>query len=177
MKSFLYMCVLAGLVAFSSSIARAQALGAGAGMTKIENTADSALFLTGNLRLKLVGPIFLEPEVGYWKKTESGLVSDASSEDLSLGANGIVVLPAHPIELFGGAGVGAHFIDRHAGFAGLTSSSNKVRIGLHVLAGLDFRVSDTLNFFGAARGDFFRDQGSDEEPRQTKLYGGLRFKF
>lgn len=168
------MSVVAGLAAFASP-ARAGGLGVGAGVVDVENAPESSLFLTGNIRFKLLGPINLEPEVGYWRETETVAVVERRSEDLSLGVNGLLVAPLHPIEIFAGAGLGAHFIDRSAGVAGLTSESDETRTGVHLLAGLDFKVSDTLNLFGAARRDSFGDDA--EEPAQTKIYGGLRFKF
>ncbi len=168
MKRFALTPFLLGFLALPVAPASAQSIGAGAGIVRLENDDESSLFLTGNLRLTLVGPLKLEPEVGYWKR-------GASFEDFSLGANGVVVLPAHPLELFGGIGVGAHFLNRSAGIAGLTRDSDATEVGLHLLAGLDFRVSDTLNLFGAVRRDAF---GDDAEARdQTKFYGGLRFKF
>ena len=160
------------LFALSGAPAAAQSIGVGAGVVKLENDDQSSLFLTGNLRVRLLGPLMLEPEVGYWKRSGPG---EASFEDFSLGANGVVVLPAHPLEIFGGIGVGAHFLNRSAGIAGLARDSDATEFGLHLLAGLDFRVSDTLNFFGAVRFDAF---GDDSDARdQTKFYGGLRFKF
>lgn len=172
----LVVSALIGLAALAASPAGAVGLGVGAGVVDVEQAPESALFLTGNIRFKLLGPVNLEPEVGYWKQTESGVLVDTRSEDLSLGVNGLLVAPLHPLEVFAGAGLGAHFIDRSAGIGGLTSESSQTRTGVHLLAGLDFRVSDTLNFFGAARRDSFGDQ-SDDEPTQTKFYGGLRFKF
>lgn len=178
MKRVLVVSALVFAAALSAAgPAAAGGLGVGAGVVKLQHSSDSSLFLTGNLRFKLLGPIALEPEVGYWKESASGALASASSEDFSVGVNGLLVLPARPLELFGGVGIGAHFIDRKAGLAGLTSDASHTKTGLHLLAGLDYVVSDTLDLFGAARRDSFSGEGSDAEPSQTKFYGGLRFKF
>jgi hypothetical protein len=175
MRRFPLVFFLFAALVVPAAPAAAQSIGVGAGVVKLENDDESSLFLTGNLRLTLVGPLKLEPEVGYWKRTARLGPAEASFEDFSLGANGVVVIPAHPLELFGGLGVGAHFLNRSAGIAGLTRDSDATEVALHLLAGVDFRVSDTLNFFGAVRRDAF---GDDSEARdQTKFYGGLRFKF
>jgi opacity protein-like surface antigen len=159
-----------------SPCARAGGLGVGAGVVELEGAAESSLFLTGNVRFKLLGPVNLEPEVGYWKQTQGGAVVNTRGEDLSLGVNGLLVAPVHPLEVFAGAGLGAHFVERSEVVAGLVGETRETRTGVHLLAGLDFRVSDTLNLFGAARRDAFGGE-SDDPPAQTKFYGGLRFRF
>ena len=167
-----FVFVLATLL---SEAAAAQSIGVGAGTVKLENDNERSLFLTANLRVKLLGPIFLEPEVGYWKRTLSAGPAEATFEDASLGANGLVVISGHTLEVFGGAGMGAHFLDRSAGIAGLIRDSKTTDIAIHLLAGVDVRLSSSVNAFGVVRRDAF---GSDSEARdQTKFYGGLRFKF
>ena len=172
MKRFLLLGVFLAFAALAPQPARAQSIGVGAGIVKLEKDDSSSLFLTGNLRLKLLGPIVLEPEVGYWKRT---LPTGAKFEDASLGANSLVVISGHTLELFGGAGMGAHFLDRSAGIAGLIRDSKKTDIAIHLLAGVDVRLSSSLNALGVVRQDVF---GNDSDARdQTKIYGGLRFKF
>jgi hypothetical protein len=162
-----------GLAAFAVRPAHAGGLGVGAGVVDVEGARDSSLFLTGNIRFRLLGPVNLEPEVGYWKQTQDGVAAQTRSEDLSLGVNGLLVAPLHPLQVFAGAGLGAHFVDRSAGIGGVVGESSDTRTGVHLLAGLDFKASDTLNLFGAARRDTFGDE-PDQEPAQTKFYGGLR---
>lgn len=176
MKRTLGVSVLAGVLALICRRSDAQGLGAGAGVVRIED-GGSSLFLTASMRVKLFGPILLEPEVGYWKKSEAGLGGEVSADDLSVGGNVLVVVPAHPLELFGGIGAGAHFLDRSAGSAGLLARSEQTKLGLHLMAGLDFVVSDSLNLFGAVRRDTFKDDDVGPVQSQTKIYGGLRFKF
>jgi len=175
MKRYAFLAVVLALATLAPAAARAQSIGVGAGIVKLEQDDQSSLFLTGNLRLKILGPIVLEPEVGYWKRTFPTGAGEAKFEDFSVGANGLVVIPGHTVELFGGVGLGAHFLDRSAGIAGLIRDSKKTDIAIHLLVGLDVRLSSSVNGFGVARRDAF---GSDSEARdQTKFYGGLRLKF
>lgn len=82
-----------------------------------------------------------------------------------------------PLELFGGVGAGVHFLNRSAGIAGVVARSEQTKAALHLLAGVDFTVSSTLNLFGSVRRDRFRAEADNSTPDQTKFYGGLRFKF
>lgn len=155
--------------------ASAQSIGVGAGIVKLEKDDQSSLFLTGNLRIGLLGPIVLEPEVGYWKRTESVGSAQATFEDFSLGANALLVIPGNKLELFGGAGVGTHFLDRSAGIAGIIRDSKSTDLAVHLLAGLDVKLSGALNAFGVVRRDVFGDASDARD--QTKFYGGVRLKF
>ena len=82
------------VAASPSREAAAQSIGAGAGVVELDNRNESSLYLTANLRFKLIGPLQLEPEVGYWKRTLAVAGGEASSEDLHLGANALLVFPA-----------------------------------------------------------------------------------
>lgn len=166
--------LFAVFVAFAAP-ASAQSIGAGAGIVKLEQDDESSLFLTGNLRIGLLGPIVLEPEVGYWKRTEPVGTGEATFEDLSLGANGLLVVGGDKLELFGGVGLGAHFLDRSAGIAGIIRDSKSTDVAVHVLGGVDFKLSGALNAFGVVRRDVFGDASDARD--QTKFYAGLRLKF
>lgn len=166
--------LLAVFLAFAAS-ASAQSIGVGAGIVKLEKDDGSSLFLTGNLRMRLLGPIVLEPEVGYWKRTEPVGTGEATFEDFSIGANGLLVVPGSKFELFGGAGIGAHFLDRSAGIAGIIRDSTSTDVAVHVLGGIDFKLSNSMNVFGVVRRDVFGDASDARD--QTKFYAGLRLKF
>jgi opacity protein-like surface antigen len=155
----------------------AQSLAVGAGIVKPSETGETSLFLTANIRLKLLGPIHVEPEVGYWKDSQTALAGQVSSEDLSVGANALLVIPGRAIEVFGGAGLGLHFLDRSGGVAGLPSRSDQTKTALQLFAGLDVKLSDALSLFGAGRYDVLGRDDPDEELHQKKLYGGLRLRF
>src|SRR6266850_1755750 len=86
------------LAAFLITVpARAQSLGVGAGIVKLENDDAHSLFLTGNLRFKLLGPIVLEPEVGYWKRTQTIPAGELKYEDVSVGGNALLVFPGRAL--------------------------------------------------------------------------------
>ena len=166
---------LLAVTVFSSPEAGAQSIGVGAGVVELDNRNESSLYLTANLRFRLIGPLQLEPEVGYWKRTLAVPGGEASSEDLHLGANALLVFPAGAFEFFGGVGVGAHFLDRSAGFEGLARDVAQTDAAIHLLAGLDVKLGGSLSLFGVARQDSFEDDAGS--PDQTKFYGGLRLRF
>lgn len=175
MKRHALFALLLGLALSAAAPAGAQSLGVGAGIVKLENDDAHSLFLTGNLRFKLLGPIVLEPEVGYWKRTETIPAGELKFEDFSVGGNALLVFPGRSLSLWGGAGLGWHFLDRSAGIAGLLHAAKSTDAAVHVLAGVDVRVSNSASLFATARKDVF---GNDTDSRdQTKFYGGLRFTF
>lgn len=171
----LLFSVLVASAALAPQEARAQSIGVGAGIVKLEQDDESSLFLTGNLRIGLLGPIVLEPEVGYWKRTEPVGTGEATFEDFSIGANGLLVVGGDKLELFGGVGLGTHFLDRSAGIAGIIRDSKSTDVAVHVLGGVDVKLSGALNAFGVVRRDVFGD--SSDARDQTKFYAGLRLKF
>lgn len=175
MRSSLSLAIFVALSVLVCSEARAQSVGAGAGIVKLEKDDQSSLYLTANVRFPLLGPIHLEPEVGYWKRTQQVPAGELKYEDFSLGANALLVVPGARFELFGGAGIGAHFLDRSAGIAQIIRDAKTTDTAIHVLGGIDVRLSGPLVVFGVARKDVFGD-GSDERD-QTKFYAGLRLKF
>ena len=161
--------------AFVAVPAEAQSIGLGAGIVDLEQDDKTPLFLTANFRVRLFGPITLEPEVGYWKRTEQVAAGELSFEDFSVGANALLVIPGSKLEFFAGVGLGAHFLDRTAGIAGIIRDANDTDVAVHLLGGLDLKVSSSVSLFAAARHDSF---GDDTDARdQTKFYGGLRFRF
>jgi hypothetical protein len=176
MKRLAGFCILVLLVTLPGRSARADgaSLGIGAGVAKTEQIPDT-LFLTANLRIPLVSYLVLEPEVGYWKKNYSALGLNASAEDLSFGGNALVVIPARPLAIFGGAGVGAHRLKGTLGVPGLLSASqSETKLGIHLLAGLDVSVAPRLSLFGVGRYDIIHEDSGSDHIHETKFYGGLR---
>ena len=169
------LAISLAVAVFSCSEAYAQSIGAGAGIVKLEKEEGSSLYLTANVRFPLLGPLHLEPELGYFKRTEQIAAGELSFEDFSLGANALLVIPGSRIQVFGGVGIGAHFLDRSAGIAQIIRDAQSTDTAFHVLGGLDVSLSGPLVLFGVARKDVF---GDDTDARdQTKFYGGLRLKF
>jgi hypothetical protein len=175
MRSIRLLAIFLAYAAFVASEAQAQSIGAGIGIVKLEQDDESSRFLTANVRFPLLGPLQLEPEVGYWKRTETVPAGELSFEDFSLGVNALLVVPGTRFQVWGGAGLGAHFLDRTAGIAQIIRDAKSTDIAVHVLGGLDFKLSGPLVVFGVARRDVFGD--SSDARDQTKFYGGLRLSF
>src|SRR5712691_1875837 len=117
MKRFALSALAVTALSLSAARTDAQSIGVGAGIVKLENDDAHSLFLTGNLRFRLLGPIMLEPEVGYWKRTETIPAGELKFEDFNVGGNALLVFPGRALSLWGGAGLGWHFLDRSAGIA------------------------------------------------------------
>lgn len=119
---------------------------------------------------------FIEPEVGYWKRS----ADDSDAEDLHVGLNLIGVVPTRSADFFVGVGFGFHQIDgsrfiRNSGgvIVAETDLSND-RLGANVHVGVELHVSESIGLFGTGRLDVLEDEPYD---RQTKIWGGIRFHF
>src|SRR5215472_13703225 len=166
---FLVLAVLLVLPA-RATLAEGGSLGLGVGVSKTEVVPDS-LYLTGNFRIPLVSYLVLEPEVGYWKKDYNVAGIDVSAEDLTFGGNMVLVIPVHPISIWGGAGVGAHRLKGSLGVPGLvTISDTETKVGIHLLGGLDISLSPKLSLFGAGRYDIVHTDTNGDNIHETKFY-------
>lgn len=151
-------------------------LGIGIGIVKPKDI-DSTLWFTANFRIKVTNHLVIEPEAGIWKKTEKAFGVEASLQDLSFGGNVLLVSGGDPLKIWGGGGLGAHLIKGTLGIGGLGSASEtETKLGIHLLGGVDYKVSNTLDLYGAGRYDIV-DLGDDDNLNELKFYGGLRFKF
>jgi hypothetical protein len=179
MKRLLGLSFLSAVFILSGRPTRADglSLGVGAGVVKTENISET-FYITGNLRFPLFPYVVLEPEVGYWKKDYNVLGATASAEDLSFGGNALLVIPAHPLSIWGGAGLGAHQLKGSFNAPGLGSiSSSETRLGIHLLVGLDVSIAPRVKLFGAARYDIIHEDPSTDNIHETKFYGGLRLSL
>ncbi len=157
------------------------ALGLGAGI--VQPDGEGEIYLTAGLRIRLWGEdgkkkrgkgrrdsqgiqAYLEPEVGYWERTDSGL--DAT--DLYLGVNLVGVAPARVANYFFGVGFGFHSFDTDTDF-----DQDESRLGGNFHVGLDVNLGENVALFGVGRLDLL--EGSEIDDVQTKIYGGLRFRF
>ena len=144
------------------------------------NDVDSTFWVTANYRFRVANRILLEPEVGYWEKGDDVPGVDVSIEDLNFGVNGIYELTGVGGEGFRpwlGAGVGLH---RLKGVVDLDLDGDDddddfdetdTELGVHLLGGADFGLSDTFDLYVAARFDIVSDIN------QFKVYGGVRYRF
>lgn len=165
------------------------ALALGAGVVQPGNTGE--IYYYGGLRFRLHGDedqtpqkgdwryerrgdivAFLEPEVGYWQRDESGL----KESDFSAGVNGIGVIPGRTVDYFFGVGLGVHFLDTKIAATqsrGALDNSDQ-HVGGNFQVGLDIRMTRAVSFFGTGRFDII--EGVDDT-LQGKVYAGLRFRF
>jgi hypothetical protein len=171
MRQVVVLSVLALALATTVS-ARAEGvrIGLGAGYVDPSDVGGTAFF-TGNVRFDVARNVALEPEVGYWKKSESvpGLV-DVSIKDLNFGVNVLYQFPTSgSLRFSAGAGLGAHVLKGAVGVLGFSESASETKLGGQLLAGLDLKVSSAVALFANARYDLVSDFN------QFKVYGGVRF--
>ena len=171
----------AGLLAAPAARAQDQAsLSLGAGYVR-PNDVDATFWITANYRFRISDRLLLEPEVGYWKKGDDVPGVDVSLEDLNFGANAILELGRGAsrggLRPWVGAGLGLH---RLKGVVDLDDDDDDTdddfdetdsELGIHLLGGADFGLTDTFDLYAAARFDIVSDLN------QFKVYGGIRYRF
>jgi hypothetical protein len=163
------------------------ALALGAGV--VEPDGQGELYYTGALRFRIGrdehrqqgddwryanrGDVraYIEPEVGYWSRDDQG----TSESDLSVGVNGIGVVPGRIVDYFFGVGLGVHSIDTKIEAGGVTTfDESDTKFGGNFQVGLDIHMTDSVSLFGTGRFDII--EGLDDT-LQGKVYAGLRFRF
>ncbi|HEY7510398.1 MAG TPA: outer membrane beta-barrel protein [Vicinamibacteria bacterium] len=170
---------LALAVLLAAPLAHAQeqaSLSLGAGYVA-PNDVDSTFWVTANYRFRLGDRLLLEPEVGYWEKGDDVPGVDVSIEDLNFGLNAILPLGSARdtgLSPWVGAGLGLH---RLKGVVDLDDDDDdafdetETKLGIHLLGGFDYGLTDTLALYAAARFDIVSDLN------QFKVYGGVRYRF
>ncbi len=143
-------------------------VGAGVGYVKPENI-DATLHISGNVQLAVTDNIITEAEISYWKKSETAFFIEVSVSDASVGGNVLLRLPAEPLKIYGGAGLGVHFVTGRAEFLGIGASETETKLGIHLLGGLEYGLMERLAVFANGRFDLVSDIN------QFKIYGGVRF--
>ena len=140
---------------------------------------DGTAYVTGGIRIK-AGPVAIEPEVGYWKKSEG--VEDLvriSLSDLSFGAN-LVFAPdlTGKVGVYFGAGAALHRLKLTGTLIGISESASENKFGAQGFAGIDFKLSDPVWLFATGRYDYVtKVKGLDLSLSGFKVYGGLRINF
>ncbi len=163
--------VTSSLLLGPAAQAQESSFGIGAGPVDPQSL-PRAVWFTANWRWKLRKNVVVEPEGGYWKKSESTPGVTSSVRDVSGGLNILYLVPKKGVTWFAGAGVGAHVIHSAFDIAGFSSDSNtEVTSALHLMAGVDYKLTGSLRLFGAVRYDTVSDV------QQNKVYGGLRLKL
>jgi hypothetical protein len=164
------------LVLARSSGADEVSLGLGIG-TVTPTDVNSTLWFTGNVRFQIGRFFAIEPELGYWSKSQEVFTVQSSLDDFNFGASALIVLPIDRVKIFFGGGGSAHHISGRIGVVGLGSASDSTtKGGYQVLGGIDLRIGYRLSLFGTARFDGVK-LDSGQKLDQTKYYGGLRLRL
>lgn len=172
--------VLAGVISLAAAPSKAGEvwLGLGAGQVKPEGI-NATVALSGELRLGLSRHFALQPDLGYWKRSETASGVSVSASDFSFGVTALFVLPAERVTFLAGAGPSIHHIGGDVDYYGLSVASDSLtRVGIGVLAGLDVVISRSVVFFVAARYDWVSLETSDPDSiDQRRVYGGFRLRL
>jgi hypothetical protein len=148
-------------------------VGLGVGFVDPE-AVDGTLWFTGNVNIKVANQLVVQPELGYWSKTEKiPALVEASVKDFNVGANLLFVpVTTSALDVGIGAGVGAHFLKGEVGVADVFSESeSETKFGVHLLGTVGYKVTGGFQVFAALRFDLVSDIN------QFKVYGGVRFKI
>jgi len=167
-----------GLLAGTSADAGDNWLGLGIGQVKPEGVNATVAF-SGELRLGLGEHFALQPDIGYWKRSETVTGISVSASDFSFGATALVLLPLRPVRIYAGAGPSIHHISGDVASYGFSVASGSLtRVGIAALGGLDIEISRSVAFFFAARYDWVPLETSDPDNiNQRRLYGGFRLRL
>lgn len=150
-------------------------MAAGAGVVRTEDTG-SAVWLTGSVRFRLWN-VRLEPEIGFWTKSDRAYGLEASVRDLQLGVNLVLRRPigGGRLELVAAAGASAHRVRNKGGPIGQDQpATTDTRPGVQIQGGLEVWVSPRAALFLTGRADLIFEPGDSSNQWQKKLYGGLR---
>ncbi len=155
------------------------ALGIGAGIVTPDEEGE--VYLTAGLRIRLGKgddrsrrsegvSAYIEPEVGYWERS-----GGFETSDLSLGVNLLGVVPSRRTDYFFGVGFALHSFDYGFDPDDIPEfDDSDTRLGGNFQVGLDVNLNDSVSLFGVGRLDILEGSLDDN---QTKVVGGLRFKF
>jgi hypothetical protein len=161
------------------------AFGVGAGL--VEPSGDVETYFMASLRIRASGrggrdgdngrrrgdegiTGYIEPEVGYWKRSGDGV----SGEDLLIGANLVGVVPLGMVDSFFGVGAGVHMVDAALLEDPEEEDDTATKLGANAQFGLDLYITPKVSAFGVGRFDLVQDSQDDV---QTKVYLGLRARF
>lgn len=147
------LCSLFVLLLASSLRAEGPSLGLGAGFVNAASSIGSAPWFTANVRFAVAKNVAVEPEVGFWSKSESYLgLADVSFRDINVGATALYLVPSNDkLHFVVGAGIGAHMVKGAVGILGFEASDTSTEFGPHVLGGLEYQVADAVRVFANAR--------------------------
>jgi hypothetical protein len=158
--------------------------GVGLGFVHASDVEDGgSAWFTANYRVEMRPHLVIEPELGYWKKSEGDPdLVQLGIRDLNVGVHAIFRPEMDgPLRLWMGAGPGVHLVKVYASLLGFSDSETRTKPALHFLGGLDYELNESLVAFGSVRydvvGQLSLETENDTSLNQFKLYGGVRFRF
>jgi hypothetical protein len=147
---------------------------------------DPTWYVTASYRWHLEDNYTIEPDFGYWKQDQAETLHLGSGDliyslrDIHAGGNFLFMGTWGDVGMYGGGGAAAHWRKREI-FQNVNPPKNnpdleETRLGLQIVFGLDFPISESLDLTAAIRDDFiFR--GDLDTQTVFKAYAGLRFLF
>jgi len=123
-----------------------------------------------------LGPLHIEPELGFWSRSETAFGLRATASDLHLGLNVAATL-AHvaATRVLAAAGAAAHRVENAAQSGTAKASVTETRPGLMAMVGLERRVAHRLSMLAAARYD--RIFETDLEAHEWRFFAAARLAF
>jgi hypothetical protein len=173
--------IVCGLGVLSAAAAGAdpfdeRSLRISAGVVRPEDLGSAAWFGIG-VRARFLG-LCLEPEVGYWSRSETAFALRSSVRDLHAGVSADwTLLRLGRARLLAAAGGSAHVVTSSGGpSGGATASETRVRAGPHASLAFELRIGERTAAFVGARSDWIVRRSSDDE-QESRFYGGIRLAF
>ena len=111
------------------------------GPEDVDGTIGFAVFMDMGT---IVPQLMLEPQIGFWTKSESEFGVDVSVRDIAVGARAkyLFDIKNSNIEPFVGGGLGLHFVSAEVTVPGFGSADDsEVKLGLDIGGGLHFPVN------------------------------------
>jgi hypothetical protein len=171
------LLALAGMLLLSGEAADATDVWPGVGMGQVKpEGVNATLCFEGELRVEFGRHFALQPNLGYWKRSEKVSNISVTARDFSFGFTALGLLPVPPVRFFGGAGPFVHDISGDvASFGYSVSSDSLTRIGFTALGGIDVHISRSFVFFFTARYDWVPlGDVVPDSMNQRRIYGGFR---
>jgi opacity protein-like surface antigen len=132
--------------------------------------------LSAELRLGLSRHFALQPDIGYWKRSETSAGVEVSASNFNFGVTALWLLPTEHVLIFLGAGPSVNNIGGDVDYYQLSVASDSLtRIGVGAIAGLDVKITRSVAFFAAFRYDWVSLETSNPDSlNQRRVYGGFR---
>ncbi len=123
------------------------AIGAGAGYVSVSNDIGSGFVIGAGANLgEIAKNLSLRPEIAFWSVSKSVGGVDLKTTDFIINANVIYGFPSEGSKLlpYIGGGLGFNALSQELTFLGAKISNSFSRIGINLLAGVSYAVSNKV---------------------------------